>query len=74
VSRSDEESVEEVGEPVIKVLNDLDPEKSPFLAIPTLAFRGCKPRGQPSSCNQISQQYYSKPCNLKIMHKKRQGR
>jgi hypothetical protein len=55
VSRSDEESVEEVGEPVIKVLNDLDPEKSPFLAIPTLAFRGCKPRGQPSSCNQISQ-------------------
>jgi len=52
VSKSDEESVEE---PVSKVLNDIDPEKSPFLAIPTLTFRGCKPRGQPSSCNQISQ-------------------
>jgi len=55
VSKSDEESVEEVGEPVIKVLNDIDPEKFWFLANPTLTFRGCKPRGQPSSYNQISQ-------------------
>ena len=50
MSKSDEEeSVEEVGEPVSKVLNDTDPEKSPFLGKPTLTFRGCKPRGQPSS-------------------------
>jgi hypothetical protein len=49
VSKSDEESVEEVGEPVIKVLNDTDPEKSRFPAKPTLTFSGCNPRGQPSS-------------------------
>ena len=55
MSKSDEESVEEVGEPVIKVLNDIDPEKFWFLANPTLTFSGCKPRGQPSSYNQISQ-------------------
>lgn len=54
MSKSEEESVEEVGEPVIKVLKDTDPEKSPFLANPTLALSGCKPRGQPSSYNQIS--------------------
>lgn len=52
VSKSEEESVEEVGEPVSKVLNDTDPKLSPwFLAKPALKFRGCKPRGHPSSYN-----------------------
>lgn len=55
VSKSDEESVEEVGEPVIKVLNETDPEKSLFLPKPTLTLIGCKPRGQPSSYNHINQ-------------------
>jgi hypothetical protein len=55
VSKSDEEAVEEVGEPVSKVLNDIDPERWRFLTSPTLTFRGCKPRGQPSSYNQINQ-------------------
>lgn len=52
-SRSEVESVEEVGgEPVIKVLKEMDPFRSWFLANPiTLAFIGCSsPSGHPSSC------------------------
>jgi len=54
VSKSDEESVEEDGEAVIKVLNDIDPVPVPafslFLTNSILAFTGCsKPRGHPSS-------------------------
>lgn len=50
VSKSDEESVEEDGEPVSKVLNDIDPPFSLFLTNSILAFTGCsKPRGHPSS-------------------------
>ena len=52
VSKSDEETVEELGEPVMKVLKEVEPEKSLFLTNPTLVFNGCKPRGQPSSCHQ----------------------
>lgn len=63
VSKSDEESVEELGEPVSKVLNEIDPEKSPILANPILTFSGCKPRGHPSSCNQISQKKVAKTSN-----------
>lgn len=63
MSKSDEESVEEVGEPVIKVLNDTDPEKSLCLAKPTLTLIGCKPRGHPSSYNHISQE------KKNLMHK-----
>lgn len=59
VSRSDEESVEELGEPVSKVLNEIEPEKSPILANP-ITFSGCKPSGHPSSCNQISQKKVAK--------------
>ena len=54
MSKSEEESVEQVGELVSKVLNDIDPEKSGFLAKPTLALSGCRPSGQPSSCYHIS--------------------
>lgn len=61
VSKSDEESVEEVGETVSIVLNDIDPEKSPFLGSPTRTFKGCKPRGQPSSYNQIGQNIIQNP-------------
>lgn len=61
MSKSDEESVEEVGEPVSKVLNDTDPENSSFLDKPTLTFRGCKPRGHPSSYSSIIITTSSKP-------------
>jgi hypothetical protein len=44
VSKSDEEFVEEEGEPVSKVLNDIDPKLFPIL----LPFNGCKPNGHPS--------------------------
>jgi len=50
VSRSDEESVEGVGEAVSMVLKETDPEKSPFPANPILAFNSLKPKGHPSSC------------------------
>jgi hypothetical protein len=53
VSRSEEEMVEEVGEPVSKVLNEIDPDKSRFLTNPTLAFSGLNPKGHPSSCFHI---------------------
>jgi hypothetical protein len=49
VSRSEEEMVEEMGEPVSKVLKETDPDKSRFLTNPTLAFSGLKPKGHPSS-------------------------
>jgi len=54
VSKSDEESVEEGGEAVSNVLNDIDPVPVPalslFLTNSVLAFTGCsKPRGPPSS-------------------------
>lgn len=57
MSKFDEdESVEQVGEPVSRVLNDTDPEKSWLLTNPTLTFIGCmRPIGQPSSYNQINQ-------------------
>ena len=56
VSRSEEETMEEVGEPVSKVLKETDPDKSRFLTNPTLAFSGLNPKGHPSSCipNQSS--------------------
>jgi hypothetical protein len=44
VSKSDEGFVEEEGEPVSKVLNDIDPKLFPIL----LPFNGCKPNGHPS--------------------------
>lgn len=50
VSRSEEESEAEVGEPVSRVLNETDPLKSRFLTNPTLTFNGCSPSGHPSSC------------------------
>lgn len=53
VSRSEEEMVEEVGEPVIKVLKEADPEKSRLLISPSLALSGLSPKGHPSSCTQI---------------------
>jgi hypothetical protein len=48
--------VEELGEPVSKVLKETDPDKSRFLTNPTLALSGLKPKGHPSSCipNQSS--------------------
>lgn len=49
VSRSEEESVDELRDAVSKVLNEIEPLKSEFLANPTLAFTGCNPRGHPSS-------------------------
>lgn len=54
MSKSDEESVEEEGEPVSKVLNDIDPELLPFLTNSILSFSGCKPRGHPSFYHQIN--------------------
>ena len=62
MSKSEEESVEQVGELVSKVLNDIDPEKSGFLAKPTLALSGCRPSGQPSSCYHISPELKKKKC------------
>lgn len=50
VSRSEEESVEEIGEPVSKVLKECEPLRSRFLTSPTLTFSGCSPNGHPSSC------------------------
>lgn len=50
VSRSEEESVEEEGEPVIKVLKESDPLNPRFLTCPALTFNGCSPSGHPSSC------------------------
>jgi len=50
VSRSEEESVERVGEAVSIVLKETDPEKSPFLANPILSLNSLKPKGHPSSC------------------------
>ena len=49
VSRSEEESVEELGEPVSKVLKETEPDKLRFLTNPTLALSGLRPRGHPSS-------------------------
>lgn len=50
VSRSEEESVDEIGEPVSKVLKECEPLRSRFLTSPTLTFSGCSPNGHPSSC------------------------
>ena len=56
MSKSEEESVEHVGEPVSRVLKEIDPKKSLFLPNPTLALIGWRPSGQPSSYNHISQE------------------
>lgn len=40
----------ELGEPVSRVLNEIDPLKSRFLSNSTLALTGLRPRGHPSSC------------------------
>lgn len=52
-SRSEEDSVEGVGEAVrivLILLKETDPEKSPFLANPILSLNSLKPKGHPSSC------------------------
>lgn len=54
MSKSEEESVEHVGEPVSKVLKEIEPEKSRFLGNPTRALSGCRPSGHPSSYNHIN--------------------
>lgn len=48
-SRS-EESVKEMGDPVGKVLKEIDPGKFRFSSNPTLAFSSLNPKGHPSSC------------------------
>lgn len=53
VSRSEEESVEELGEPVSKVLKETEADKLRFLTNPTLALSGLRPRGHPSSYIKI---------------------
>lgn len=55
VSRSEEESVEEIGEAVSKVLKEREPLRSRFLTSPTLTFSGCSPNGHPSSCIYTTQ-------------------
>lgn len=47
-SRS-EESVKKLGDPVGRVLKEIDPEKSRFSRNPTLAFSNLNPKGHPSS-------------------------
>lgn len=49
-----------MGEPVIKVLKEIEPLKSRFLTSPTLTFSGCRPKGHPSSCKnqEISNNFY----------------
>lgn len=54
VSRSDEVSGMELGEPVRRVLKEADPEYPRFLTTPTLAFNGRSPRGHPPSWTRIS--------------------
>lgn len=52
-SRS-EESVKEMGDPVGKVLKEIDPGKFRFSSNPTLAFSSLNPKGHPSSCWAIT--------------------
>lgn len=49
-----EESVKEMGDPVGKVLKEIDPGKSRFSSNPTLAFSILNPKGHPSSCWAIT--------------------
>lgn len=58
VSRS-EESLEEMGEEVSKVLKEREAFRSRFLTIPpTRTFSGCNPSGHPSSCTHSHTHIY----------------
>lgn len=51
-SVSGSEEAVEVGEPVIKVLNEAEPAENSLLINPTLALSGLSPKGHPSSYSQ----------------------